>query len=88
MLIALAEQETDAAGRRLLQDCLGNPDCGPEQFDALRRLLETTGARARVEERITEQTARARAAIASAPLTDEARAALDALAVAATSRTA
>ena len=50
--------------------------------------METTGARARVEERITERTALARAAIAAAPLADDARAALDALAVAATSRTA
>ncbi|MCW2635950.1 MAG: Polyprenyl synthetase [Blastococcus sp.] len=88
LLIALAEQETDAAGHRLLEACLGNPDCGPEQFDALRRLLETTGARARVEERITEQTAVAREAIAAAPIHADARNALDALAVAATSRTA
>ena len=50
--------------------------------------METTGARARVEERIAERTALARAAIATAPLADDARAALDALAVAATSRTA
>jgi geranylgeranyl diphosphate synthase type I len=88
LLIALAEEEADAAGRRLLQECLGNADCSPEQFDALRRLLETTGALARVEERITARTTLAREAIAAAPLTTDARAALDALAVAATSRTA
>jgi geranylgeranyl diphosphate synthase type I len=88
LLIALAEEEADDRGRALLRDLLGNAEAGPEEFDALRRLLETTGAHARVEERITEQTARARAAIAAAPFTDDARAALDALAVAATSRTA
>jgi geranylgeranyl diphosphate synthase type I len=88
LLIALAEEGTDAAGRQLLTDLLGNADAGTDEFDALRRLLEDTGARARVEERIAEQTARARAAIASAPLAADARAALDALAVAATSRTA
>jgi geranylgeranyl diphosphate synthase type I len=88
LLIALAEQEADDAGRRLLTDVLGDATAGPEQFDALRRLLETTGARARVEERITEQTALARSAIAAAPLAADARAALDALAVAATTRTA
>ena len=88
LLIALAEEQADDRGRELLRDLLGNAEAGPEEFDVLRRLLETTGARARVEERITEQTARARAAIATAPLTDDARAALDALAVAATSRTA
>ncbi|WP_241038157.1 polyprenyl synthetase family protein [Blastococcus litoris] len=88
LLIALAEEAADAAGRRLLDELLGNGDAGPEEFDALRALLEATGARARVEERITERTALARAAIAAAPLADDAQAALDALAVAATSRTA
>jgi len=88
LLIALAEERADDAGRALLRDLLGNADAGTDEFDALRRLLETTDARARVEARIEEQTALARAAIATAPLTDDARAALDALAVAATSRTA
>jgi geranylgeranyl diphosphate synthase type I len=88
LLIALAEEEADAAGRRLLAASLGNADAGPEEFDALRGLLESTGARARVEERITERTALARSAIAAAPIAEDARAALDALAVAATSRTA
>jgi geranylgeranyl diphosphate synthase type I len=88
LLIALAEQSADAEGRRLLTDVLGDPDAGHDELDAIRRLLESTGARTRVEERIAERTDEARAAIAAAPLTDEARAALDALAVAATSRTA
>jgi geranylgeranyl diphosphate synthase type I len=88
LLVALAEERADDAGRTLLRDLLGNADAGPEDFDALRRLLETTGARARVEARIGERTTLARAAIQGAPLTDEARTALDALAVAATSRTA
>jgi geranylgeranyl diphosphate synthase, type I len=88
LLIALAEEAADAAGRRLLDDLLGNADAGSEEFDALRALLESTGARARVEERITERTSLARAAIAAAPLAGDARDALDALAVAATSRTA
>ena len=88
LLVALAEQATDDAGRLLLRELLGNAQAGTGEFDSLRRLLETTGARARVEKRIAEQTARARAAIAAAPLAADARAALDALAVAATSRTA
>ena len=88
LLIALAEESADAAGRQLLDDLLGNADAGSEEFDALRALLESTGARARVEERITERTALARAAIADAPIAADARAALEALAVAATSRTA
>ncbi len=88
LLIALAEESADAAGRRLLDEVLGDPTAGEEQFDAVRRLLETTGALVRVEERITERTALARDAIAAAPLAADARAALDALAVAATTRTA
>jgi geranylgeranyl diphosphate synthase type I len=88
LLIALTEEATDDAGRRLLRECLGNADCSPEQFDALRRLIDTTGALARVEERIAERTAVAREAIATAPIAVDARAALDALAVAATTRTA
>jgi geranylgeranyl diphosphate synthase type I len=88
LLIALAEQEADTAGRRLLDDVLGDPAAGQEEFDAVRRLLEDTGARARVEQRITERTAVARAAIEAAPIAEDARLALDALAVAATSRTA
>ncbi|MCZ2824794.1 MULTISPECIES: polyprenyl synthetase family protein [unclassified Modestobacter] len=88
LLIALAEERAGEAGRRLLTRALGDPDAGPEQLAALRTLLEETGARSRVEERIADRTAVARAAIAAAPIRDEARAALDALAVAATIRTA
>ncbi|MGY1643317.1 polyprenyl synthetase family protein [Geodermatophilus sp. SYSU D00703] len=88
LLVALAEEAADAGGRRLLADLLGNPDATHADFDALRALMEATGARAEVEARIAEQTALARTAIAEAPLAEDARAALDALAVAATTRTA
>jgi geranylgeranyl diphosphate synthase type I len=88
LLVALAEQEADAEGRQLLRESLGNASAGPEQFDALRRLIESTGALARVEQTIAERTAEARQAIESAPLPADAREALDALAVAATTRTA
>jgi geranylgeranyl pyrophosphate synthase len=88
LLVALAEEAADDDGRRLLTEALGNPDAGPAEFDALRALFESTGARAQVEQRIAERTALARTAIAEAPLADDARVALDALAVAATSRTA
>jgi geranylgeranyl pyrophosphate synthase len=88
LLVALAEEQADAAGRQLLADGLGNPEAGPEQLQALRDLITDTGARLRVEERIAERTALARAAIAEAPIAADARAALDALAVAATTRTA
>jgi geranylgeranyl diphosphate synthase type I len=88
LLVALAEEAADGAGRQLLADALGNPAAGPAELDALRALIESTGARAQVEERIAERTALARTAIAEAPLAADARAALDALAVAATTRTA
>jgi geranylgeranyl diphosphate synthase type I len=88
LLVAWAEQEADAEGRRLLRDSLGNAAAGPEQFDALRRLIEETGALRRVEDRIADRTAQARQAVADAPIAADARAALDALAVAATARAA
>ncbi|MCF6508007.1 polyprenyl synthetase family protein [Blastococcus sp. MG754426] len=88
LLVALAAEAADDAGRALLDELLGNPEAGHEEFEALRDLLVGTGARDRVEERIALSTARAREAIAEAPLADDARRALDALAVAATSRTA
>jgi geranylgeranyl diphosphate synthase type I len=88
LLVALAEERADGAGRRVLAQVLGHPDAAPEELDALRRLIEATGARARVEERIAERTARAQAAIAGAPIAEDARAALEALAVAATTRAA
>lgn len=87
LLIALAEEAADSAGRRLLADLLGNTAAREEDFEALRGLIESTGARDRVEQRIAESTTRARTAIADAPLADDAKAALDALAVAATTRT-
>ena len=88
LLIALAEEAADDDGRRLLDELLGNPDAGADEFDALRALLVSTGARDRVEERIRWRTAQARTAIAEAPIAEDARAALDALAVAATTRAA
>jgi geranylgeranyl diphosphate synthase type I len=88
LLIALAEEQADAAGRQLLADSLGDPAAGPDQLQALRALIEDTGARARVEDRITERTALARSTIAEAPIAEDARAALDELAVAATTRAA
>jgi geranylgeranyl diphosphate synthase type I len=88
LLVALAAEATDDAGRALLARLLGNQEADSADFDALRRLIVRTGARDLVERRITEQTELARRAIGEAPLSEDARAALDALAVAATSRSA
>jgi geranylgeranyl diphosphate synthase type I len=85
--VALAEEATDDAGRALLGRVLGDPTADAAALDAVRDLMRSTGALERVEDRITTQTATAREAIAEAPVLDDARAALDALAVAATTRT-
>jgi geranylgeranyl diphosphate synthase type I len=88
LLVALTEESTDGAGRALLAGALGNSAAGAEELDGVRTLMTRSGALARVEERIAEQTGRAREAIAAAPLAADARLALDALAVAATTRAA
>jgi len=88
LLVALAEQAADADGRGLLAAVLGDAAADPAALDAVRRLLEATGARAQVERRIADRTAQARAALAAAPIGEDARTALDALALAATARAA
>ncbi|MPQ97686.1 polyprenyl synthetase family protein [Modestobacter sp. I12A-02628] len=88
LLISLAEERTDAAGRALLARGLGNPAATPADLDAVRALIVSTGARDQVEQRIADQTARARQAIGDAAIAEDARTALDGLAVAATSRNA
>jgi geranylgeranyl diphosphate synthase type I len=88
LLVALTEESADGAGRALLAEALGNSAAGTEELDGVRTLMTRTGALARVEERIAEQTGRAREAIAAGPLAADARRALDALAVAATTRAA
>jgi geranylgeranyl diphosphate synthase, type I len=88
LLVALTEEATDDAGRALLAGALGNSAAGTAELDGVRSLMTRSGALARVEERIAEQTTRAREAIAAAPLAPDACRALDALAVAATTRAA
>jgi geranylgeranyl diphosphate synthase type I len=88
LLVALTEEATDDDGRALLAGALGNPAAGAEELDGVRTLMTRSGALTRVEERIAEQTTRAREAIAAAPVAEDARRALDALAVAATTRAA
>jgi geranylgeranyl diphosphate synthase type I len=88
LLVALTEEGIDDDGRALLAGALGNAAADADELDGVRTLMTRSGALARVEERIAEQTGRAREAIAAAPLAADARRALDALAVAATTRTA
>ncbi|MCW2577120.1 MAG: idsA, partial [Modestobacter sp.] len=67
LLVALTEESADGAGRALLAEALGNSAAGTDELDGVRTLMTRTGALARVEERIAEQTGRARQAIADAP---------------------
>jgi geranylgeranyl diphosphate synthase type I len=88
LLVALTEEGTDGDGRALLTGALGNSSADADELDGVRTLMTRSGALARVEARIAEQTGRAREAIGAAPLAADARLALDALAVAATTRAA
>jgi geranylgeranyl diphosphate synthase type I len=65
---------------------LGDPHLGVQGVADLRQLITETGALARVEELIRQRTDEALSAAASAPITPAARAALQTLAVAATTR--
>ncbi|MEI4271046.1 polyprenyl synthetase family protein [Klenkia sp. LSe6-5] len=87
LLVALTEAAADAEGRALLRRVLGDAGSSAGDLDAVRDLMRRSGAVEQVEDRITTQTAAAREAIAEAPVLDDARTALDALAVAATTRT-
>ena len=86
-----ADRAGRAGGRRRRPPAAPSASATPTAPRAVRRAPPAPGddrRPARVEERIAERTALARAAIAAAPLAADARAALDALAVAATTRTA
>ncbi len=79
LAIAVAEVASDPDARSLL-DRVGAPDLSDDEVEALQALLERSGARRAVEATIQELTDRAVEAIAAAPVEDDARAALVALA--------
>ena len=88
LLIALAEERADDAGRRLLDTLLGNPDAGPGSSTRCARCWRPP-APAHASRSGSSSRPRGPARPSpTAPLAADARAALDALAVAATSRTA
>ncbi|CAN5805018.1 polyprenyl synthetase family protein [soil metagenome] len=74
-LLALAVAAADGPQARLLQG-IGRPELDGDDIAGLQQVLTDTGARAGVEEAIETLTATATEAIATAPVTDEARAAL------------
>ena len=84
VLIELAMQACDASGRSLLNQHLGDPALSPAAVAEVRALLVDCGALADVEQRITDATQAAEAALSHIP--EPAKSALHALAVAATAR--
>lgn len=87
VLVALARDHATPAQRGRLDDLYGNPGLDEAGAAILREILTATGAATTVETMITERTGRALAALHAAAITDQARAALRALAHAATTRT-
>lgn len=53
VLVALAWQRTDGAGRRLLTEVLSHPEASPERVGQVAALIESCGARAAHEAEIT-----------------------------------
>jgi geranylgeranyl diphosphate synthase type I len=87
VLVAQAYARTDAAGRRLLVELLGDPDLGADGVARLQDVISASGATAEVETTIARAHDEALAALDLADVTDEGRTALRALADAAVRRT-
>ena len=86
-LLALTLDRARPADRDDLQALLGRSDLDPAGLDRVREIMERSGARARVEEMITERTAAAHRALGGAPLPPRAADALTGLIASATART-
>ncbi|MFW6775327.1 polyprenyl synthetase family protein [Nocardioides sp. CPCC 205120] len=86
VLVALALAALEADDAALLDRSLGTP-LAPADVDRLRDLVDGSGARAQVEERIDALTDRALAGLVAADLDADVTAALEQLAAAATRRT-
>ena len=85
-LIALAVEGTTDAGRELLQTKLGNPDLSSNDVDALRAVIQDSGAVTEVETLIAELTSQTQSAIASDVIARPAQELLAALVESAVSR--
>jgi geranylgeranyl diphosphate synthase type I len=86
VLLAIARARAGAAQARIIDEPLGDPQLDREGVAEVRAVITDTGALAACETTIGEHVAQAVAALGRAPVTDEARAALAELAVAATAR--
>jgi len=79
-LVALALRGAAPGDRAELRDLLGRPDLAAPELERVRKILERSGARERVEQLIAQRTRAAHAALARAPMPAEAAAALHDLA--------
>jgi geranylgeranyl diphosphate synthase type I len=86
VLVAQALARTDAAGRKLLEDRLGDPELDAAGVAELQEVITTSGARQAVEQMIDHDHRAALAALARADITEDGRTALTALAAAAVQR--
>lgn len=86
VLVALAAEHATDAQAKALRTGLGDSRLDEAGVEELREIITRTGALAEVEERISELTRAALAALQEAPITAEAGAVLAELAVAATMR--
>ncbi|MFH8347756.1 polyprenyl synthetase family protein [Streptomyces sp. NPDC018045] len=85
-LLAVTASLLSASQERRLREVLGKPALDEADVAHVRRLMERSGARQRIEDMIQERIAQARAALESVALPPEARAALGTLANSATDR--
>jgi geranylgeranyl diphosphate synthase type I len=79
MLIAVAEESAGRMERRVMADCLGNPDLDAEGAARMREVLTSTGAVERVEQRIVDLAEEALGIVADAPMDPPSRSALTSL---------
>jgi geranylgeranyl diphosphate synthase, type I len=86
VLLAIAQARAGAAQARVIDERLGDPRLDEAGAAEVRAVITATGALATCEAMIGEHIAEALAALGQAPITDEAKAALAELAVAATAR--
>ncbi|GGN03804.1 geranylgeranyl diphosphate synthase type I [Actinoplanes campanulatus] len=85
-LVAAAYQAVDEATRQYLESALGDPALDDTGVERLRTIIREAGALAATESRIETLTTEALTALAEAPIEDEARTVLHALAEASTHR--
>jgi geranylgeranyl diphosphate synthase, type I len=87
VLLAVARERADSDEERILDMSVGDPDLTDSAARRVREVIASTGALAECELMIENNVKEALAALDSAPITDDAKAALADLAVAATART-